>query len=109
MKNYVKEGETLSFTAPYAVASGGGFKVGNFFAVAAAAASSGAAVEGKLTGVFDLPAPSADVGAIGANAYWDDAAKNVTVTVGSNLLIGKIAETAKTNGQTTVRVRLSGT
>lgn len=108
MKNYVKEGEVLTFTAPYTVATGAGFKVGNLFAVATAAANSGATVEGKLDGVFDFPAPSADVGAIGALVYWDDTAKNVTVTVGTNLLIGKIAETAKSNGQTTVRVRLSG-
>ena len=40
--HYLQDGDVLNFTAPYAVASGGGFLVGSLFAVALSAAASGA-------------------------------------------------------------------
>jgi hypothetical protein len=40
-------------------------------------------------------------------AYWDNAARNITTTVGTNLKVGVIIA-AKTSGQTTARVRLNG-
>ena len=106
MTNFVKSGDNLTLTAPYAVLSGGGFKVGNVFAVAAFDALQGAVVEGDVEGVFDLP-KDASTFVQGDLAYWDDAAKKVTSTVGGNLLIGGVEADAAT-GVATARVNLFG-
>lgn len=107
MRNYVQSGDTLPFTAPYALLSGDGLQVGTLFAVAANAAANAAQVEGKLTGVFDITALSTDTGAVGTKVYWDNTNRRVTVTAGSNMFIGALAG-AKANGEATARVRLNG-
>ena len=106
MINFVKSGDNLTLAAPYDVLSGGGFKVGNVFGVAANDTLSGADVECNVEGVYDL-AKDASVFAQGDLAYWDDSAKKVTSTVASNLLIGAV-EVAAATGVTTVRVNLFG-
>ena len=52
-------GDTCTFIAPAAVASGGGFQVGRLFAVANTDAAQGAEVEGDVTGVFVMPKSTA--------------------------------------------------
>jgi predicted RecA/RadA family phage recombinase len=106
MINFVKSGDNLTVAAPYDVLSGGGFKVGNVFGVAANDTLSGADVQCEVEGVYDL-AKDASVFAQGDLAYWDDVAKKVTSTVASNLLIGAV-EIAAATGVTTVRVNLFG-
>lgn len=109
MKNYVQDGTTLPLIAPYDVASGAGFLVGAIFAVACAAALSGAPVEGKTKGVFDLArvtGASTDWTA-GTRLYWDNTAKVITKTASGNTLIG-VALTAAAIGDATGRVRLNG-
>jgi predicted RecA/RadA family phage recombinase len=106
MTNFVKSGRNLTLIAPYNVLSGGGFKVGNIFGVAANDTLVGGTVECDVKGVYDL-AKDASVFAQGDLAYWDDAAKKVTSTVGGNLLIG-VAEVAAVTGAATVRVNLFG-
>ena len=106
MTNFVKSGENLTLTAPYNVLSGGGFKVGNVFGVAANDTLQGADVECDIEGVFDL-AKDASTFSQGDLAYWDDVAKKVTSTVGANLLIGAV-EIAAVTGAATVRVNLFG-
>ena len=54
MTNFVKSGDHLTLAAPYDVLSGGGFKVGNVFGVAANDTLSGADVECNVEGVYDL-------------------------------------------------------
>ena len=105
MNNFVKSGDNLTLTAPYDVLSGGGFKVGNVFGVAANDALSGNNVECEIEGVYDL-AKDASTFAQGDLAYWDDTAKKVTSTVGSNLLIGAV-EVAAATGVAVVRVCLA--
>lgn len=107
MRNFVQPGDTLTLTAPYAVASGNGLQVGSIFGVAKAAAALNAPVESCITGVFDLPKAAGAV-TEGAKLYWDNAAKLVTTVVGANILIGA-ATRAATAGAATVRVRLNGT
>ena len=108
MKNSWQKGETLTLTAPYAVASGDGFKVGLIFAIASSAAAISTPVEGQTTGVCDVLAVTADTAAgPGVAIYWDDTAKKATTTVGSNIKIG-VTAAAKTGSETTVRVRLNG-
>ena len=106
MTNFVKSGENLTLAAPYNVLSGGGFKVGNVFGVASNDALQGTDVECNVEGVYDL-AKDGSVFSQGDLAYWDDAAKRVTSTVGANLLIGAV-EVAAATGAATVRVNLFG-
>ena len=106
MTNFVKSGDNLTLAAPYDVLSGGGFKVGNVFGVAANDTLLGADVECDVEGVYDL-AKDTSTFAQGDLAYWDDSAKKVTSTVGSNLLIGAV-EVAAATGVATVRVNLFG-
>jgi predicted RecA/RadA family phage recombinase len=109
MNNFIHPGEVNTYTAPYAVASGGGFQVGSDFAVAAGAAAQGAAVEGRVVGVFDLPKSTAggSGGAQGLKVYWDNAAKLVTKTAAANLLIGTLRRDAA-DADLTFRVRVTG-
>jgi predicted RecA/RadA family phage recombinase len=106
MTNFVKSGDNLTLAAPYDVLSGGGFKVGNVFGVAANDTLSGNNVECEVEGVYDL-AKDASVFAQGDLACWDDSVKKVTSTVGSNLLIGAV-EVAAATGVAVVRVNLFG-
>ena len=106
MTNFVKSGDNLTLAAPYDVLSGGGFKVGNVFGVAANDTLSGADVECDVEGVYDLAKDSSTFSQ-GDLAYWDDSAKKVTSTVGSNLLVGAV-EVAAATGVATVRVNLFG-
>ena len=105
--NHVQKGSNLTLTAPYAVASGAGMLVGALFAVALQTAASGAQVEAKTDEVWDLPKAAGAV-TQGQKIYWDNAAKQVTTTVGANILIG-CATQAAAGGDATARVRLNGT
>lgn len=107
MKNYVQDGETITLVAPAALASGDGVLVGSFFGVAANAAASGANVEVKLNGVYQITALSTDTGAVGAKVYWDNTNKRITTTASGNSLVGALTA-AKANGDTTATVRLNG-
>jgi predicted RecA/RadA family phage recombinase len=106
MQNYVHRGETLTLTAPYAVSSGGGVRVGNIFGVAVNTQVQGDSMEAVVSGVFDL-AKDASTFSQGDLVYWDDTNKVGTSTVGANLLIGS-AEKAQLTGDGTVRVKLFG-
>lgn len=107
MKNYIQEGEVLTLTAPYAVASGAGLQVGSIFGVATFAAANGASVEAATEGVFDLTKTAAQAWTQGAPIYWDNAAKSCTTTVGSNKLIG-YATQAQQAADTVGRVIVMG-
>lgn len=107
MKNFVQNGDVISVLAPYTVASGQGVLVGALFGVAATDAGNGASVEIKREGVFDITALPADAGAVGAKVYWDNTNRRMTVTAGSNTLVGALA-TAKLASETTARVLLDG-
>jgi predicted RecA/RadA family phage recombinase len=105
MKNYVQEGKVLEVTAPYALSSGDGCKVGDIFGIAAADYLISAAAQIEVEGVFDI-AKDSSVFAQGADVYWDDSGKTATSTAGSNILIG-VAVVAALTGGATVRVKLT--
>ena len=107
MKNFIKPGNPLEVTAPYAVTAGAGLLVGSLFGVAHSDAANGADVVIAIEGVFDLKTKTTDVAAQGAIAYWDNTNKEVTVTATSNTKIGVFTK-AKVNGATTSLVRLNG-
>lgn len=107
MKNYVQPGDTITVTAPAAIASGDGVLVGKLFGIAAIAAASGAEVEIKTTGVFNIGKNSAEAWAQGVDVYWDSAAKVMTTTATNNTLVAKAVLPAD-NPSGTGRVRLNG-
>lgn len=110
-RSFVQPGDTLSLTAPYDVVAGAGFQVGQLFAVAAADALNGAAVEGMTTGVHTgLAKVGSQAWAVGALVYWDNSNKYLTTTATSNLLVGVALEVIGSGaGETTAGlVRLNG-
>lgn len=107
MKTFVQAGEALDLAAPYDVASGAGFKVGQFIAIASCAALSGATVAGHLEGVYDVLAEggSGQAWAVGDLVYWDNTAKQFTKTTTSNTKAG-YAVAAKLTAGVLGRIRL---
>lgn len=107
MKNFIQPGDVVTVLAPYNVASGAGTLVGTLFGVAAYTALSGAEVEIKTDGVYELPKLSAQAWTVGQLLYWDDTNKWVTSVASTNVLIGKALAVAA-NPSATGIVRLSG-
>jgi predicted RecA/RadA family phage recombinase len=110
MKNFIQPGDTITLTAPYAVTAGAPFLVGSIFAIATAAAESGAAVEGLVTGVVEIAKTSAQAWAtVGLLIYFDAATKLLTTAAaaGANKLVGVNVATAG-NPSATGTVRLNG-
>lgn len=107
MNNFIQKGDTVTLTAPYDVASGGGALVGALFGVAVVAVLTGVSGEFLTQGVFDLPALGTDTIDPGQKVYWDNTNKRVTETATDNTLIGVALQT-KGNGPTVCRVRLNG-
>lgn len=88
-RSYVQPGDTLSLTAPYDVAAGAGFKVGQIFAVAAVAALETETVEGMRVGVHTgLAKAASQAWTVGALVYWDDTNKVLTTVATGKLLVG---------------------
>jgi predicted RecA/RadA family phage recombinase len=90
MKNFVQPGDRVTLTAPVGgVVSGTAYLIGNLFGVATSSGAAGAAVNFQTIGVVTLPKNNTQAMTEGAAVYWDDSAKNVTTTVGSNKKIGQ--------------------
>lgn len=107
-RNFVQPGDTMTFTAPYQVASGAGFLVGAMFAVALNAAANGAPVEGRVRGVWDIDKATGQAWtAHTTKLYWDNTAKKVTSTSSGNTFIG-VAVANAASGDTFGRVFLNG-
>ncbi|MBF0339387.1 MAG: DUF2190 family protein [Magnetococcales bacterium] len=106
MKNWIQPGDIITMVAPAAVNSGDGLMVGALFGVAVSTAAISDDVQIAITGVVDLP-KAAVVITQGAKLYWDNTAKNVTTTVGTNTLIG-CAIVAAAIGDAIARVRMNG-
>lgn len=109
MKNYIQPGKVMTFTAPAGgVVSGVGVKIGQLFVVPAADAAAGAAFEGMVTGVFDLPKLNAQAWTEGQLIYWDAANTRCTSASAAGLLLIGCAAAAAANPSATGRVRLNG-
>jgi predicted RecA/RadA family phage recombinase len=106
-RNFVQPGETITLTAPRALASGDGFMVGSIFAVALAAAAIGKPVEARRVGVWDLTKAAGAAWTPGQKLYWDNTAFNVTATAGTNAVIGAAAQAAA-SASVVGRVLLTG-
>ncbi len=93
MKNFVQNGDTITVTAPAAVASGDFVQVGRIRGVAVASAASGDPVELQTVGVFDIPKTgSEEFATVGLPVYVVLSGNGVkTVTTASttaNVLVG---------------------
>jgi predicted RecA/RadA family phage recombinase len=109
MRNYLQPGNTITLTAPYAVASGDGLLVGSIFGVASGTAALGETVEAALIGVYELKKIGSQAWAVGDRIYWDNAARQTTKVTTSNTLIGVATEVvAGGAGDVIGRVRLNG-
>jgi predicted RecA/RadA family phage recombinase len=93
-RNFVQPGDTITLTAPRALASGEGFMVGSIFAVALAAAAIGKPVEARRVGVWDLTKVAGGAWTAGQKLYWDNTAFNVTTVGGTNPSIGAALQAA---------------
>ena len=107
MENYKQPGATVTLTAPAAITSGLGYKIGQLFVVATNDADSGDEFEGRVVGVVELVKETGTAWTEGLLLYWDDTAKDVTTTSAGNLLIG-CAAAAATSGAAVGEVRLNG-
>ena len=96
MKNFVQPGNTITLTAPYAVASGDGLLVGSIFGIAAGDAALAEPVETALVGVFDITKVGSQAWTVGAKVYWDDTNKRCTTVATDNTLIGAAVEAVRT-------------
>lgn len=109
MKNYVQPGNTITLTAPYAVAPGDGLLVGSIFGVASRTAALGETVEAALVGVFDLTKVGSQAWTAGTKVYWDNTNKRCTTVATDNTLIGVATEAVASGaGDVVGRVRLNG-
>lgn len=107
-RNFVQPGDTITMIAPAAVASGAGVLVGAVFGIALHDAAQGAPVEVKRTGVWDVAKATGQAWvADTTKLYWDNTAKNVTTTVGTNVLVG-VARQNQAAGDTIGRALLTG-
>jgi predicted RecA/RadA family phage recombinase len=106
-RNFVQPGETLTVTAPRALASGSGVLVGALFAVALADAATGKPVEARRIGVWDIAKAAGAAWTPGQRVYWDNTALNVTTTATNNTLIG-VATQAAASAALIGRVLLTG-
>jgi predicted RecA/RadA family phage recombinase len=114
MKNFVKNGDYLTYTAGANITSGMLVKVGSLFGASVTAVASGSTGELALTGVFEFPKTTGTGTAIAAGgpAYFDTSAAatgNVSgdAETAANPLCGYAIEAAA-DGATTAKVRLLG-
>ncbi|MGV8939803.1 MAG: DUF2190 family protein [Allorhizobium sp.] len=108
MKNFKQTGDIIEVTAPATVASGDIVAIGALVGIATGDAASGAKVNIKTTGVFDLDKTSAQAWAtVGLAIYRDAATGLATTTASTNPLIGKNIAVAA-NPSATGLVRLDG-
>jgi predicted RecA/RadA family phage recombinase len=107
MKNFIQPGDVVTVPAPADVLSGAGVLVGKLFGIAAVGGASGADVEIKTRGVFEINKLSAEAWTVGADVYWDNTNKQATIVSTSNTLIGKALAVAA-NPSATGIVRLNG-
>ena len=95
MKNFIQPGDVVTVTAPAAVSAGDLVAVGALIGVAATGVASGAEVEIRTSGVFDLAKTSAQAwSTVGLAIYMDASTGAATTVATGNKLIGVNVATA---------------
>ena len=108
MKNFVKPGKCIKWTNDTGadIPSGQAVTIGARVFVATGVIKVGAEGEVLTEGVVRLAKVAGVALAIGADAYWDNAAKNVTNVAAGNTLMGFVAE-SELAASTSVEVKLN--
>ncbi len=97
MDNFVSSGEVLPFTAPGGgVVSGTPYLIDSILVIACQSAAAAASFEGQIVGAFDLPKEVSEAWTEGLKLYWDDSAKEITLSSGGNTLIGAAVQPIET-------------
>lgn len=109
MKNRIKSGKTMTFTAPTGgVVSGGFYKIGQLLVVALADVAQTLPFEGATTGVFaSAPKTTGAAWAEGELLYWDNTTFKFTKTAGTNHPAASVS-VAALSADTTGTIRLNG-
>jgi predicted RecA/RadA family phage recombinase len=110
MKNFVQNGEMMTYTAPGGgVVSGTAYLIGSLLVVATHDADATDPFTGLTRGVVSYTKPGSQAWTEGVKIYWDDSAKKMTTTSSANTLVGVAAEAVGSGaGETTGKVRLDG-
>lgn len=106
-QNFVCEGDVLQLPISATVTTGSPIVVGSRIGVALGSGVSGDTIRVAMEGVFTCPKLTGAAITVGAVVYWDDTAKKMTVTAGSNLVAG-YCYAAEASGATTVQVKFLG-
>lgn len=93
-KNYIQEGDVLTYTAVAAVVSGAVVVIGKRIAIALGDIAAGETGSIAPAGVFSLPKLGTDAVGQGDLLYWDAANNRLTATAGGNTLAGFAAADA---------------
>ena len=105
-KNYIQEGNVLSYTATAAVASGAVVVIGKRIAIALADIAVGETGSITAEGVFAVAKLGTDVVGLGDLLYWDAANNRLTTTAGGNTAAGFAAAPAGA-GVGTVNIKIN--
>ena len=109
MKNFIQQGDVMTFTAPSTVTSGAPVLIGSLLVVPTIDADTNDLFTGVATGVVSGTKPGSQAWTEGAKIYWDDSAKKFTTTSSANTLVGVAAEAVGSGvSETTGKVRLDG-
>lgn len=106
-RNYIQFGDTITIPAPASVLSGFPVIAGDIKGIAQGDAASGAPVDVKTSGVWELPKVGANAFTLGGKVYWNAGDELATTTASGNTLLG-VAVAAAGASTATVLVRLSG-
>lgn len=105
-KNYIQEGNVLSYTATAAVASGAVVVIGKRIAIALADIAVGETGSITAEGVFTVAKLGTDVVGLGDLLYWDAANNRLTTTAAGNTAAGFAAAPAGA-GVGTVNIKVN--
>ena len=106
MKNFKQVGDHMDYTPTADVASGAMVLVGTKVGIAIADIPANTTGALRMTGVASYAKKAADAPAQGAALYWDNTAKNLTVTASGNTYAG-FAFAAAAGAATTVDIKLN--
>lgn len=105
--NFLQTGDTITVPAGADYLSGAVAIEGEIIGIALGDALTGAPVDVKTSGVFEISKVAADAFAVGEPVYYDLAAELATATATDNIKLG-VAVTVAVASSASVDVRLSG-
>ena len=109
MNNFIKPGETVTYTAPGGgVVAGALVRIGSFVVVAVNTVAAGLPFEGVAEGVLLVPKIAGVAWTEGQLLYHDSVANNIGTVVSATTMRVGVAAAAALSGDTTGYVRFTG-